>query len=132
MRKKPTTEIEYLHEIVSSAVWDVLYHERELRAAHQHLAIATAALQYVKHSVDLTKVTVDDYDDNNDPPETTDDYLKGLLAARFHDIEWHENKLADAHQEVGFAKALLARANYPELKFEAIAAVAQKQIEESK
>ena len=123
-RGEATDEIDYVRGIVRDALWNVAYHERELPKAQIKMEYAKTMLK--RGSFDLDAERAETNDDGDDNFKNVTQFALGFYDEQVSSVEYHEERLAYAYREVAFAKTMLMRGNYNEIKLADI----QKEIDE--
>lgn len=124
-----TNDTELMRDVLRNAVWAMRYHERALQTSHEWLAIAKAVQPYFP-GVDFSRVTADDYDDDdNSVPSSVGEFVQELLAKWLSEVAYHEDALQKAHARFAIAKAMMRRGDW-DIDIEAVFAQVAKQLDE--
>jgi hypothetical protein len=111
MRKDYATEVEFVRELVRTAVWGTLYHERELVRDHARLAVMKAALARGFEPAVFAGIDAD-FDLEPEDADNPQDLVRALLAAAMSGVQYHEAELQVAHRDLALVKLVATRGQY--------------------
>ena len=131
IRGEVDNEAYLMRELARSAIWDLLYHERELIKAHNVVACAQALLERCGYDFTLRDAIayLDDESQEHDPANPTE-WAKCVIGSAANGTEYHEEQLQKAHKMIAATKALQARCNYPDIKWDEIYKEVEADIDE--
>lgn len=111
MSDQPDDEVVFIRKIVTQAIRDISFHEKELAKCHHTIATVSAIMQRVFDEMDFRAIK----GDNEDNPRYRDNaaaYIKGCMEHALSAMKFHEEELHTAHMNIGFVKIMLARGKY--------------------
>jgi hypothetical protein len=113
--REATTDTEFANAIAGDAMWDVLYHEQSLQAAHKQLGHAIACMARVS-GVNFTVEEAYKFysadDDEDDAESSPMDWFRTKVGGAVWSVKHHEEELAQSHEGLACAKAFLMRGKY--------------------
>jgi hypothetical protein len=129
--KKIASGDDLMRAIARDVVWDIKYHERELRLAYKGLAFAKTLLDRLDliPQIDLEKARELYAERGEDINEayTLDEYIAMIAGSAFDGVRYHEQALLEATDKLAALKALLIRTKYT-VDFRAIEQEVEKQL----
>jgi hypothetical protein len=111
LKEDPKDAIEFVREVVRSALWKVSYHENELAKAYANLGFAKELMKRGDFEEEAERADVDS-DGGESVFENVTQFPCDILDNRTEAVEYHERALKQAHANAAFAKIMLTRGNY--------------------
>jgi len=113
-RKTPMNSVEdFVRELVRSTLWDVGYHERELREAKKVLKAVEEMLQRSDFDLEHLKEIETDEDELIEAGfEDIEHLAAALLANRSGLLKHHEDGVQNGCHHLGMVKTLLSRGGF--------------------
>jgi hypothetical protein len=113
LKEDPKDAIEFVREVVRSALWKVSYHDKELAKAYANLGFAKQLMKRGDFDEEAERADVDS-DGADSVFENVTQFACDILDNWTEAVEYHERALKQAHANAAFAKIMLARGNYTE------------------
>jgi hypothetical protein len=127
-------EIKVVSKLLKDSLWDALYHEDCLRAAHKELAFMKTVIARCAPNLEM-RALEEEYkaegtdDDEEAPPVDIDDFFRKEYFEALGTIQYHEQRIADAHLELAAMKMAVLRGGY-QLDFAELEKSQQKRLDE--
>jgi hypothetical protein len=114
LKEDPKDAIEFVCEVVRSALWKVSYHENELAKAYANLGFAKELMKRGDFDEEAERADVDS-EGADCVFENVTQFACDILDNQIEAVEYHERALKQAHANAALAKIMLARGNYTKI-----------------
>ncbi len=97
-------------EILRKALWNITYHEYELKKAHSTKALVIALLKRIEMTMTYAeaKAICDEIEDE-DFFKSFNEFIAYTVKEAYSSIEFHEEQLSKGHADLASGKALIQR-----------------------
>lgn len=108
---------EFAHEVLRSAIWDIIYHERELKNATKILGFAKQLIERCNFTeIDITEIEKGPYDefgeDEDDEADDAIDFARSMLRTKVWSAKHHEEYLKEGARNLALAQIVAVRLGY--------------------